>query len=380
MEFAWTADQQAYRSHVRGALDELLPDDWDTHYAPQGYGSADQIAFSREFGPKLAERGLLVRHWPTEWGGESADPWEQFILAEEMKWRGEPRGPQYMNVNWLGPTLMKHGTPEQQQEHLGRIASGNVIWCQGYSEPGAGTDLAALQTRAEPQGNGYIINGQKIWTSYSPFADFCFLLARTGSGRKDISIFLVPMNTPGIEVKPFPGLVSDGHLNEVFFTDVEVPGSARVGEEGKAWDIITYALSFERVGIPRYHVGRKLLDRAIDQLEKEGRGDDPIIKARVGRIVAKFEAARLLTYVVVDQRAKGIPPSVDANVSRITAAEACTDLTNFLMEYVPDCLAGGDAILREFHRGNIAATIAAGTYELQLNLIARGALELPKGN
>ena len=379
MEFAWTEAQQAYRERVRSALDDLLPDNWDTHYAPQGYGSADQIAFSREFCPKLAERGLLTPHWPKDRGGNGAEPWDQFILAEEMKWRGEPRGPQYMNVNWLGPTLMKYGTREQQDEHLGRIARGEVIWCQGYSEPGAGTDLAALQTRAEPVQGGYVINGQKIWTSYSRKADYCFLLARTGSGRKDISIFIVPMDTPGVEVRPFPGLVGDGHLNEVFFTDVELPAGAMVGEESKAWEIILYALSFERVGIPRYHVGRKLLDRAVAQLQREGRGNDPIIKARVGRIQARFEAARLLTYVVVDERAKQRPPSVNANISRITASEACTDLTNFLVEHLPDMLTGGDPILREFHRGNIAATIAAGTYELQLNLIARGALDLPKG-
>ena len=379
MEFAWKPEQEAFRAKVRTALDELLPDDWDTHYAPQGYGSADQIAFSREFCPKLAERGLLTPHWPRAWGGNDAEPWDQFVLAEEMKWRGEPRGPQYMNVNWLGPTLMKYGTPEQQREHMPRIARGEVIWCQGYSEPGAGTDLAALQTKAERRGDGYVINGQKIWTSYALKADFCFLLARTGPGRKEISIFLMPMTTPGVEVRPFPGLVGEGHLNEVFLTDVVVPETARVGEENKAWEIITYALSFERVGIPRYHIGKKLLDRAVAQLAREGRGDDPVIKARVGRILAKFEAARLLTYIVVDQRAKQRPPSVDANISRITAAEACTDLTNFLVEYVPDCLAGGDPILREFHRGNIAATIAAGTYEIQLDLIARGALGLPRG-
>ena len=379
MDFAWKPEQNAFRVRVRDALDELLPDDWDTHYAPQGYGSADQIAFSREFCPKLAERGLLTPHWPRAWGGNDAEPWDQFVLAEEMKWRGEPRGPQYMNVNWLGPTLMKYGTPEQQREHMPRIARGEVIWCQGYSEPGAGTDLAALQTKAERRGDGYVINGQKIWTSYALKADFCFLLARTGPGRKEISIFLTPMTTPGVEVRPFPGLVGEGHLNEVFLTDVVVPETARVGEENKAWEIITYALSFERVGIPRYHIGKKLLDRAVAQLAREGRGDDPVIKARVGRILAKFEAARLLTYVVVDQRAKQRPPSVDANISRITAAEACTDLTNFLVEYVPDCLAGGDPILREFHRGNIAATIAAGTYEIQLDLIARGALGLPRG-
>ena len=139
MDFAWKPEQQAFRTRVRSALDELLPADWDSHYAPQGYGSADQIAFSREFCPRLAERGLLTPHWPKAWGGNDAEPWDQFVLAEEMKWRGEPRGPQYMNVNWLGPTLMKYGTPEQQRDHMPRIARGEVIWCQGYSEPGAGT-------------------------------------------------------------------------------------------------------------------------------------------------------------------------------------------------------------------------------------------------
>jgi alkylation response protein AidB-like acyl-CoA dehydrogenase len=379
MEFAWTPEQTAYRQTVRKALDELLPDDWDTRYAPQGYGSADQIDFSREFCPQLAERRLLTPHWPEAWGGDGAEPWAQFILAEEMKWRGEPRGPQYMNVNWLGPVLMKYGTPEQRAEHLPKIAKGEAIWCQGYSEPGAGTDLAALQTRAVRDGDHYVVNGSKIWTSYSYKADYCFLLARTGQGRKDISIFLVPMDTPGVDVRPFPGLVSDGHLNEVFLTDVRVHSSARVGPEGGAWDIITYALSFERVGIPRYHVGKKLLDKAVAQLGREGRGDDPVIKARIGRIYAKFEAARLLTYVVVDQRAKAQGPSVDANISRIAASDACTDLTNFIMEYTSDCLTDGEPILQEFHRGNIAATIAAGTYELQLNLIAQNALGLPRG-
>jgi len=187
------------------------------------------------------------------------------------------------------------------------------------------------------------------------------------------------MDTPGVDVRPFPGLVSDGHLNEVFLTDVRVHGSARVGPEGGAWEIITYALSFERVGIPRYHVGKKLLDKAVAQLGREGRGDDPVIKARIGRIYAKFEAARLLTYVVVDQRAKAQGPSVDANISRIAASDACTDLTNFVMEHTSDCLTDGEPILQEFHRGNIAATIAAGTYELQLNLIAQNALGLPRG-
>ncbi len=376
MDFAWTPEQDRYRAELREALDDLLPENWP-EISQTGMGSAPQIAFSRVFAPRLAERGLLVPHWPQEYGGRDASPWEQFILAEEMKSVGEPRGPQYMNVNWIGPTLMRFGTQLQQDEHLARIAAGSVVWCQCYSEPGAGTDLAALKTRAERVGDTYVVNGQKIWTSYALGADWCFLLVRTGSGRKDITILLVPMDTSGIEVRPFPGLVEEGHLNEVFFTDMTIPVSARLGEESRAWEIILYALNFERVGIPRYHIGRQVLDHAVAQLQREGRFDD-IARARAAGIVAGFEAARLLTYLVVDQRAKNRPPTTDANIARISAAEACVELSDFLMTYTPDCLRGGDHVLGAFYRGNISSTIAAGTYELQLNLIAQQGLGLPK--
>lgn len=379
MEFAWSEAHERYRAEVRQALADLLPANWETDFKPLGMGSDEQVEFSRTFAPKLAERGLLLPHWPEEYGGRNGDVWEQFILAEEMKLAGEPRGPQYMNVNWLGPTLMKYGTPEQKAQHLPPIAAGAVIWCQGYSEPGAGTDLAALKTRAERVGDHYVINGSKIWTSYARKADWCFLLARTGQGRKDISIFLVPMTSPGVQVRSFPGLVERGHLNEMFFTDVEVPVSSRVGEESRAWEIITYALSFERVGIPRYNQGLKLLDIAMEKLEDEGRAADPIIRARAGKIASMFEAARMLTYLVVDQRAKQMGPTVDANISRVCAAEAVLELMDFIAEYAPQTLMGDDADLGQFYVSNIASTIAAGTYEIQLNLIAQQALNLPRG-
>jgi len=378
MEFAWTAEQEDYRERVKGALEELLPPNWYTKYAPQGYGSDDQIDFSREFCPKLADRGLLVPHWPAEHGGDDREPWDQFILAEEVTAAGEPRGPQYMNVNWIGPTLMKFGTPEQQAKHLGPISRGEVIWCQGYSEPGAGTDLAALKTKAERVGDKYVVNGSKIWTSYARKADWCFLLARTGPERKAISIFLVPMSTPGIKVTSFPGLVQNGHLNEVFFTDVEVPVENRVGEESMAWPIITHALSFERVGVPRYFHGLELMNVAAELLKREGRFNDPIVRSRAAKVVAKFEAAKWLTYLVVDQRAKQSPPTADGNIARISAAEAVCDLMNFCMDYLPDILLEGDAMLADFYRANISGTIAAGTYEIQLNLIAQNALGLPR--
>jgi alkylation response protein AidB-like acyl-CoA dehydrogenase len=283
-----------------------------------------------------------------------------------------------MNVNWIGPTLMKYGTEEQKEQHINGMAGGTVVWCQGFSEPDAGTDLAALKTRADNRGDHYLINGSKIWTSYARQADWCFLLARTGQGRKEISIFLIPMDTPGILVNSFDGLPKFGHLNEVFFTDVKVSTANRVGEEGAAWEIITYALGLERLGVPRYHTGLDALDRAVAQLKSEGLFSDPIVRSRAGMIASKFEAARALTYLAVDQRARLQPPTMDANIARISALEAVTELMNFLIEFLPDCIAGGDPLLEDYYRVNVPANITAGTYELQLNLIARNALGLPK--
>ncbi|MCC2602382.1 acyl-CoA dehydrogenase family protein [Sphingopyxis yananensis] len=380
MEFGWTSQQEEYRQRVRAALDDLLPDNWDETYVPESYASDLQIEFSREFCAKLAQRGLLVPHWPPEFGGAGGADWDHFILGEEMKAAGEPRGPQYMNVNWIGPTLMQYGSEEQKQQHVTGISSGKVIWCQGFSEPNAGTDLASLRTRAERDGDHYVVNGSKIWTSYARLADWCFLLARTGPSRKDISILLVPMDTPGVSVTSFPGLIKDGHLNEVFFTDVRVPVENRVGGEGEAWKIVTHALSYERVGVPRYHVGLEALKLAIEQLKQEGRYDnDPIVQSRAGMIAAKFEGARMLTYLVVDQRVKRLPPNTDANLSRVGSLDAVTDLMNFLAEFLPDALAGGDPLLEDYYRINIPAGVTGGTNEIQLDLVAHNGLGLPRG-
>jgi len=379
MEFAWTPEQDAYRQTLKDTVEELLPDNWATEIAPHSYGSKEQIAYSKIFCAEMAERGLLVQQWPAEYGGGDGDAWQQWILAEEMMLVGEPRGPQYMNVNWIGPAIMRSGTPEQKAEHLGRIAGGQVIWCQGFSEPGGGSDLAGMKTKAERQADGgYLVNGSKIWTSYSPSADYCFLLARTGEQRKAISIFLIPMNLKGIEIQTYPGLVGKGHLNQVFFTDVAVPDSMRMGEEGQAWEIITYALRFERVSVARFHIGRKVLDRAVAQLQREGRFNDTAVRVRAGRIAAMLEAGRLLSYYVIDQRAKQGSDDVNGNIARVSVSQATQELQAFIMDYTPDALTGGDYVLREFFRANLSSTIAAGAYEIQLNLIAQGALNLPR--
>jgi alkylation response protein AidB-like acyl-CoA dehydrogenase len=285
-----------------------------------------------------------------------------------------------MNVNFIGATLMRFGTPAQQERYLPPMAAGRSIWCQGFSEPSAGSDLAALATRAAARGGEYVINGSKVWTSYAGFAQQCFLLARTGGpGKGGIAIFLVPMDTPGITVRPIPSLIGHGDIHEVFFDDVVVPATARLGEEGQAWAIIGYALSLERVGLARYAFSRRALDRMVAQLRDDGRFDDAIVRARAGQALAACEAARLLVYRVVDQRARGLPPGAESNLARVAMVAADHAVANFGLDFLGDAFCGdAQPLLLAHHERAIAAGIAAGAAEIQLNLVAHDHLHLPR--
>lgn len=382
MDFTWTEEDAAYRRRIRDFLSRELPADW-ADIARHGPGSPEQTAFSLEFCPKLAAEGLLIPHWPEAWGGAARPAWEHFILGEEMWRAGEPRGAQYMNVNWIGPVLMKYGSPAQQAQYIPPMAEGRAIWCQGFSEPNAGSDLASLRTRAIRDGGDYVINGQKIWTSYAGLADTCFLLAQTGGaagGRSGIAIFLVPMDTPGIEVRAIPSLIGHGDIHEVFFTDVRVPESARLGEEGEGWSIISYALAHERVGIPRYEMGTATLDAMVAELQTRGAFSDSIVRARAAAAGTACEAARLLVYRVVDGRARGVPPGNEANLARVAVIAAEQAVADFGMDFLPDCFSGADhQAMLSHHERAIVTGIAAGAAEIQLNMIARRHLNLPKG-
>ena len=376
MEFGWNEDEVRYRDRVRKLLDESLPSDWN-EIAVHGPGSRQQTEFSKSFCKTLAGEGMLIPHWPSAFGGEDGKSWDHFILGEEIWAAGEPRGPQYMNVNWIGPVMMRYATPEQQQRYLPDIVAGNVIWCQGFSEPSAGSDLASLQTRAEKVDGGYVVNGAKVWTSYAGLADHCFLLARTGTGKAGIVILLVPMTCKGIQVKEIDALIGEGDIHELFFDDVFVPEENRLGAEGQAWEIISYALQNERIGIPRYAFARRILDRAIAKLKADGRFDDPVIKDRAGRVLAKCEAARMMVYRVVDERAKGAPPSAFGNLARFSVVQADHAVSDFMLEYMPEGMLGDDPMQQAHHQRAIAAGIASGAAEIQLNLAARRFLDLP---
>jgi alkylation response protein AidB-like acyl-CoA dehydrogenase len=375
MDFEWDKQQRDFRATVRSFLEANLPDDWEE--LAHGPGSEAQSTFSKKFCGALAEAGLLVPHWPERWGGRDADPWAAFILAEEMWAAGEPRGGQYMNVNWIGPTLMSFGSEQQQERYIGPMARGETIWCQGFSEPEAGSDLASLRTRADKHGDSYRINGQKIWTSYAGHADTCFLLARTAPGKGGISIFLVPMDTAGITVRQIPSIIGEGDIHEVFFDDVEVPASAMLGEEGQAWTIVGKALSLERVGIPRFALASRMLHRAVDALKKAGRFGPGAIE-QAARAHAACEATRLYSYNIIDQRCHGQIPGPEASAARVATVNAERLVTEFVVEHTPDALAGGDAMLLAHHQRAIVAGIASGAAEIQLNLIATELLELPR--
>ena len=379
VEFGWVPEDVVFRAELRAFLEEELPEHW--HGRTAILGSAENAAYSHRFAGILAERNWLIPHWPDDFGGNRGTPWQLAILGEELWSRGEPRGPQYMNANWIGPSIMANGTDDQRQRYLPPIARGQVVWCQGFSEPDAGSDLAALRTEARLDGDEYIVNGSKIWTSYADVADHCYLLTRTqpADGRAaGISVLLVDMDSPGLAVRPIRGIVGEHSFCEVFLDDVRVPLRNRLGGHGEGWAVVREALAFERVGAPRWARASRLLDECVLWALDHDRFDDPELRRVAGEAWTACEVARVLYYRVIDERAKQLPPSPKSNMARVAmvqaervVADACLQLCGtHALEY--------DSTANHQLRKSMAAGIAAGTYEIQLNLVSRQHLGLPK--
>ena len=344
MEFNWSPKDIEHRREIRDFLDDELPSNWE-EMSQHGPGGDSQAAFSRQFCGRMAEKGWLTQHWPSEYGGRDCEPWRHSIVGEELWAIGEPRGSQYMNVNWIGPAIMHYGTEEQKQLHLPKISAGDVLWCQGFSEPEAGSDLAALRMRAERSGDNYVINGSKIWTSYCNHADYIFLLVRTdpeSSRQKGISVLLVPMDTPGIEVREIPSVVGERYFHEVFFTDVTVPTSVLLGEENNGWGVVNYALQFERIGAARYARAAVTLDRLAEVAAERGMLNDPIVVDRLGEARALCEAARVLVYKVIDLRAKDKPPTADTQLARVLSTTCDNAIGRLALEIFGPAFDGRD--------------------------------------
>ncbi len=369
----------ALRGELRGLIEEHVPPDFLGAFTSD---PAD-LEVAQRFCRVLSERGLLCMAWPPEWGGRGASPWEQTVVREEMWAHHEPRGAQYMGVNWVGPTIMRHGSPAQQRQHLPVIARGEAIWCQGFSEPNAGSDLASLQTAARRDGEGWLVTGQKIWTSYATMAQWCFLLARTSRGERrqqGLTIFLVPMSAPGIEVRPISSMIGPHHLNEVFFDNVWVTEADVLGTVDDGWQVVQEVLAFERVGIARYARCERLLLWAPSALGGLWDNLPDSLRGRWARMLVQARRARLLAYRVVDMQNRGRVRPGDAAAYRIAVTRLDQESADVLADIVSLSDEKGEGAIRfkravEDHwRYSRASTVASGSIEMQRILLSRSLL------
>jgi alkylation response protein AidB-like acyl-CoA dehydrogenase len=392
MNFADNTEEAAFRTEVREFIEKELPASVkDSELAERGMfrGAFERLKETRQ---KLASRGWIAPAWPKEYGGASLSVMQQFIMNEEF---AENRVPPVggMGTSMVGPTIITHGTEDQKKEHLSRILSGEVQWCQGFSEPGSGSDLASLQTRAVKDGDDYVINGQKIWTSGAQYAHWMFMMARTdpeAPKHKGISYFLLDMKSPGVEVRPLTNLANQDMFSEVFFSDVRVPAKNIVGELNRGWYVGTTTLDFERSSIGSA-VGIKL---QLDGLVKYAKENAKTGKSRASEMASirgeladryvEANVARMMSYRVVTMQAKGLIPNHEASMTKLFASELNQRIARTGMKVLG--LYGqlyGDASpmkgrYESSYMTSLSSTIAGGTSEIQRNIIATRGLGLPR--
>src|SRR5262245_7534123 len=380
MDYEFGPDADALRAELRELIASEIPPDYLGAFTDDPH----DLEIAQRFCARLAEDNLLTLAWPVEYGGKGGSVWEQTVVREEMWAHHEPRGAQYMGLNWVGPAIMAYGTDEQKQLHLPANAAGKVIWCQGFSEPDAGSDLASLTTKATEVRGGWQITGQKIWTSYAGMAQWCVLAARVGMGAKKhegITLFLVPMDSAGITVRPIRSSLGPHHLNEVFFDDVFADSSTVLGGVGNGWQVIRHALTFERVGIARY----ARCDRLLSLLE-EALGDNfdelpATVRATWVRALLAMRVARLLAYRVVHLQAEGTPAGTAASIARIAVPQADQIVAEAMFQAldsasVRDARSGAalHGAVEDHWRYAQAATVASGTIEIQRMIVGRSVL------
>jgi alkylation response protein AidB-like acyl-CoA dehydrogenase len=369
-------------SALRARLRELIAMHVAEDYLGAFTDDPADLDVAQRFCKTLADEGLLTLSWPVEYGGAGGSLWDQTVVREEMWAHHEPRGAQYMGLNWVGPAIMAFGTDAQKAQHLSAIAAGDVIWCQGFSEPEAGSDLAALKTRATPDGDGHRINGQKIWTSYAGMAQWCVLAARVGPGERHegITMFLVPMDSPGITVRPIRSMLGPHHLNEVFFDDVWAGPDAVLGEVGGGWSVIRKALAHERVGIARYARCERLLSALGRELAPHWSQLPASLRVQWARALVQVRVARLLAYRTVHAQAAGELPDVHASTARIAVTLCDQSVAEVLFQAVEEhALEGGPAAplhgaVEDHWRYAQAATVASGTIEVQRMIVSKALL------
>jgi len=391
VEFAFSAEDDAFRQELTNFIRQEHAPEWDD--ADRGSDDASWTA-TKEMRQKLADRGWLTMHWPEEFGGQQASPVRSTIFNDEMTYYRAP-GRDNFGVRMMGATLMMHGSEEQKRLHLPPVAKGEVQWCQGYSEPETGSDLASLNTRAVRDGDEFVINGSKIWTSMGHRGDWIMLLARTDTDapkHRGISFFLVDMKTPGIQVRPIIDMAGRHNFNQVIFDDVRVPARNLVGEKNRGWYVAVTLLDFERSGIDYSANGRRLLDdtwRYAKDTKRDGQvlTQVPWVRNLMADRYIECEVARLIAYNVAYMQGEGLVPNKEASMSKVFGSETVQRVTKTCMEVLgmygflnrQDKWAPLEGKIQENWIMSFSGTIAAGTSEIQRNVIATRGLGLPRG-
>ena len=391
MDFRFSQEEEQFRQELLDFLYKELPPGWNNDGAVD---AEEEWALNLRMRKKLAQRGWLTMHWPKEYGGQGASPILSLIFNEEMSYHGAP-GRDAFGARMLGPTLMLYGTEEQKRSFLPPVARGEVQWCQGYSEPQAGSDLASLSTRADDKGDYFLVNGSKVWTSLAHRADWMMVLVRTdmeAPKHRGISFLLVDMKSPGVEVRPIMNMAGTHEFNEVFFDDVQVPKSNLVGEKDRGWYVAVTLLDFERSGIEYAASSRRLLDDlwAFMKDPKSGaskRGDQEWVSELLSQRYVETEVARLIAYRVAWMQSQGIVPNREASMSKVFGSETFQRVADTGMKVLgqygllvqEDKWAPLYGRFQDAWRHSFSNTIAAGTSEIQRNIIASRGLGLPRG-
>jgi alkylation response protein AidB-like acyl-CoA dehydrogenase len=394
MDFRFTPEEQAFRQELRGWLRENVPPNWEGVFLEEEEEDWKQ---GRAFVKKLSQKGWVAPAWPKEYGGMEASPALQLVYNEEMGYQRAPIGSIIQAVGYIGPAILYFGTEEQKNQHLLPITAGEVVWSQGFSEPEAGSDLASLKCRAVKDGDDYVINGDKIWTSNAHRSEWCIILVRTDPAapkHKGISFFLVDMKTPGITVQPIINMANVHSFNQVFFEDVRVPRSALLGQENQGWYIAAMTLDFERSSLVAAAVS--MAKRGLDDLvqyckETKVNGgnllDKPLVRHKLAEIAIEIEVGKYMVYRVVSQQARKEPGSIEAAVCKLYNTEMDVRLANTGIGIL--------GLYGQLHKDSkwvrlmgrfqksylyaIAMMVGGGSSEIQRNIIAMRGLGLPRG-
>ncbi|OGO53078.1 MAG: hypothetical protein A2148_05030 [Chloroflexi bacterium RBG_16_68_14] len=394
MEFRDTPEEAAFRKEVQEFIKTEAPT------AERGVSGEEALLGNWErnqaWFKKLADKGWIAPAWPTEYGGAGLTTMQQFILNEELAQKRVPR-PLHLiiGLGMAGPTIIVHGTEEQRKKYLPGILSGQDVWSQGYSEPGAGSDLASLQTRAARDGDDYVINGQKIWTTLAHIAKWMILLARTepdAPKHKGISYFIVDMKAPGITVRPLMNMADTHEFNEVFFDNVRVPKENLIGEENRGWYAAVTTLDFERSAIGSA-IGMKqtvesLVDYAREHVDDHtsALATNPVLRYELADRIVEVEVARMLSYRVASMQNRGLIPNYEASMMKLYNTELNQRIARTGQHILGlygqldrgSPRAPGNGRHCYTYLRSVAFTIEGGTSEVQRNIVAQRGLGLPR--